>query len=344
MLFSLFVNFLVFLILLCCYAVLVECQASNVLPLYSQQQTTGQGTYYGYKSGGACTLDTLTTANNLPSWVAQSVAITQVQWFGSSTCGMCISLTPLTGTPITTPLVVFVNDLCPSCPTIGSLDFGQTVGGVWPISWIAVPCPVTTPISYFFQGSNAYYIKIQVRWTPLPVDSISVNGLTTTRTTDNFFVFSFGSPVTTLSVKTTLIDGQTYTENVNWISNGEVPSPTNFQFIIRNPATGTTPTATAAAVTSTMMTAAPSTTMMTPTMMTSMMSTTMMMTSATTSLGPVGSVGVTSQMASTMVGTNMASIVSIASRTASAVVSTPAVSVMPAVASYALSISRVVKN
>ena len=46
--------------------------------------------------------------------------------------------------------------------TSGSLDFGKTGDGRWKISSIAIPCPVVGNIRFKFQGSNPWYLKLQV--------------------------------------------------------------------------------------------------------------------------------------------------------------------------------------
>lgn len=47
---------------------------------------------------------------------------------------------------------------------LGDLDFAQDGDGRWDIEMMAVQCPVEqTNITYTFQGSHQYYIKLQVR-------------------------------------------------------------------------------------------------------------------------------------------------------------------------------------
>ena len=72
--------------------------------------------------------------------------------------------------PLTTQYVL-VSNLCPEC-LAGSLDQEINGDGRWTIQWYPVQCAVgTTPLVYSFQGSNAYYIKMQIsnhRWAALP--------------------------------------------------------------------------------------------------------------------------------------------------------------------------------
>ena len=55
-----------------------------------------------------------------------------------------------------------VGDLCPECGT-GALDQATYGDGRWTISWQPVQCNVgDSKFVYSFQGSNPYYLKMQV--------------------------------------------------------------------------------------------------------------------------------------------------------------------------------------
>lgn len=63
--------------------------------------------------------------------------------------------------PLTTQYVL-VSNLCPECKA-GDLDQEIAGDGRWKIEWHPVQCAVgSTPFVYSFQGSNPYYIKMQV--------------------------------------------------------------------------------------------------------------------------------------------------------------------------------------
>lgn len=63
--------------------------------------------------------------------------------------------------PLTTQYVL-VSNLCPECKT-GDLDQEKAGDGRWNIEWYPVQCAVgNTPFVYSFQGSNPYYIKMQI--------------------------------------------------------------------------------------------------------------------------------------------------------------------------------------
>ena len=55
-----------------------------------------------------------------------------------------------------------VGDLCPECQS-GDLDQATSGDGRWTISWYPVQCNVgSSNFIYSFQGSNPYYLKLQV--------------------------------------------------------------------------------------------------------------------------------------------------------------------------------------
>lgn len=59
-------------------------------------------------------------------------------------------------------MLTAVTDLCPECKP-GDLDQARAGDGRWQINWYPVQCNVTnTPFWYSFQGSNTWYIKMQV--------------------------------------------------------------------------------------------------------------------------------------------------------------------------------------
>jgi len=164
---------------------------SQITNLYSTRQS-GDGTYYGTTNGksGACSV------YPRPSFMngLTTVAINNPQWLGSATCGMCVQVTG-TGSgsganPVTGTFIAVVDDLCPECLT-GSLDIARNSDGRWGINWVAVDCPVKGGLTYFFQGSNPYYLKMQVGNHRVPVKAVQFqkNGkwYNGQRTSDNFW-------------------------------------------------------------------------------------------------------------------------------------------------------------
>ena len=89
---------------------------------------------------------------------------------------------------------VQVTNLCPECHT-GDLDQELNGDGRWLIEWEPVQCNVGyTSFVYSFQGSNGYYIKLQVANTRVPVRSVwwGARGKwwPMARTGDNYFQVS----------------------------------------------------------------------------------------------------------------------------------------------------------
>jgi hypothetical protein len=88
-----------------------------------------------------------------------------LQYSDSTPCGACIQLLSTgTGSGAAPPTlgVYLINNQCPECAS-GSLDFGLSGDGRWAITWMPVTCPISANIGYTFEGSNAYYTKMQVR-------------------------------------------------------------------------------------------------------------------------------------------------------------------------------------
>ncbi|CAK0762005.1 hypothetical protein CVIRNUC_002914 [Coccomyxa viridis] len=118
-------------------------------------------------------------------------------FYGSQTCGMCIAMhgtgpgSGLDPVPLTTQYVL-VSNLCPEC-LAGSLDQEINGDGRWTIEWYPVQCAVgTTPLVYSFQGSNAYYIKMQISNHRVPVQGVqwffSGTWYDMSRSGDNYFI------------------------------------------------------------------------------------------------------------------------------------------------------------
>lgn len=130
----------------------------------------GKATYYGATGGGACSYDP--SPNNL-----MVAAMNMPQYQNSQACGMCVEVTGPRAT-----IVVRIVDLCPECEN-GQLDLseqafamiGDKSAGKIPISWVAVPCQVTGPISFRFkEGSSQWWMGVQVRNSRLPIKRIEL--------------------------------------------------------------------------------------------------------------------------------------------------------------------------
>jgi len=202
----------------------------RIIDLFNKQQS-GDATYYGvYSNGGNCMLDPTPTAG---SGTSHSVAIATPFWYGSATCGMCISVSGngvgLGATPVTGTRTVFVNNQCPSCPVGGDLDFALSGDGVWDITWKAVACPVgSTKIQYVFkEGSSTFWLGLQARNTKYPVYKFEllVNNVWTAlpRQDFNYFVQSFSAGLAfPVKIRLTSALGHVVEDQINAVENGKI--------------------------------------------------------------------------------------------------------------------------
>lgn len=179
------------------------------LPLDPFATFSGDATTYSYTSGGACTRDPI-PASTLVG------AINQPQYYNSLLCGAYLSVTGPVGTA-----QVLIVDLCPGCAA-GDLDLDTaafqavtgTNDGRYPISWQLVSPPLAGPIGYRFQGSNSYYVKVQVINHRNPVYRIELatgvsSYIALPRTADGFFEYSSGSALGSLTLRVTDIYSNT---------------------------------------------------------------------------------------------------------------------------------------
>jgi len=196
-------------------------------------QQAGEGTYYGpANGGGACGYGT-----TFPDFVGRSkvqlVAINSKHYVGdnqSEGCGLCVSMYGGTGSganPISkTPFIAFVTDKCPGCAA-GDIDLNKAGDGRWKISWKSVACPIASTDKFFykFEGSNNWYIKVQVVNAKLPIKAVAITlnnkDYPLTRSADNFWLLSpipipLPSPPNnfSLKVKVTSSAGETVTDTI----------------------------------------------------------------------------------------------------------------------------------
>ncbi|KAL8564467.1 hypothetical protein ACOMHN_017609 [Nucella lapillus] len=137
----------------------------------------GDGTYYGPEGEGTCQIN----KDNLPPAARNSkylAALNAPQFRKSAACSMCFRVkgegTGLGSDPITGDFTVFIKDLCPECNE-GDVDLAIDGDGRWDIEIQAIQCPVNdTYIQYQFQGSNAFYLKLQVRNVRVPPHKVAV--------------------------------------------------------------------------------------------------------------------------------------------------------------------------
>jgi len=192
------------------------------LPFDPFERYSGDATTYSYTSGGACTRDPI-AAGTLVG------AINAPQYYGSILCGAYVSVTGPAGTA-----QVLIVDLCPGCAA-GDLDLDaaafQAITGAtdgrYPVTWRLVSPPLAGPIGYRFQGSNPYYVKVQVLQHRNPIYQIELDTgaggfVPLTRTADGFFQYSSSSPLGLLTLRVTDIYNNT-------LADSGIPIATNNQ-------------------------------------------------------------------------------------------------------------------
>lgn len=138
---------------------------------------TGKATTYGLESalGGSC------SARMAPYGVNASlfVAMNYDQYYESSSCSRCLSITGESGT-----VTAFVADLCYECG-YGNLDLNTAlwytvVGGdprISEISWYFTPCPDEQEKFCWKEGSNAQWFALQVPNSRDGIQAMEINGV-----------------------------------------------------------------------------------------------------------------------------------------------------------------------
>ncbi len=162
-------------------------QPPGTQPQIGQTQT-GEGTYYDATGAGACSYDP--SPDNL-----MVAAMNAPQWQSSAVCGTCVDVTGPKGT-----VNVRIVDLCPGCKS-GDLDLSEQAfvqiadkaQGRVKITWTPVACAVSSPIGLHFKdGSNAWWMAVQVRSSRLPISGIELqqgsNWVALQRQTYNYYV------------------------------------------------------------------------------------------------------------------------------------------------------------
>jgi len=183
----------------------------------------GDGTYYGATGAGACSFDP--SPNDL-----DVAAMNAPQYAGSAVCGECVFVTGPKGS-----VTLRIVDLCPECKS-GDLDMSQEAfakiadvsAGRVKITWHVVPCAVSGNVAYRFkEGSSQYWTAIQVRNSKLPIEKLEWEKqgawMNVARESYDYFVIASGVGTTNpFNVRITAIDGQTITDTLPGVLDGQV--------------------------------------------------------------------------------------------------------------------------
>ncbi|XP_059142652.1 expansin-YoaJ-like [Physella acuta] len=203
----------------------------DVLNLFNKNYK-GDGTYYGQGTGGTCQYSTPLPRAATDPKIKALVAINRPQFLNSLTCGMCLKVTGSGkgkgANPITGSFIVFVKDLCPECKE-GDVDLALNGDGRWDVTIQAVQCPVgASTIQYTFQGSNPWYLKLQIRNARIPITGVQVRRsnqwVTMTHSADGYWILSDGRqmPDGQFDIRLTAANGQDLYDAVPRIDNSNI--------------------------------------------------------------------------------------------------------------------------
>jgi expansin (peptidoglycan-binding protein) len=202
-----------------------------VLNLFHQTYS-GDGTYYGNTKEGTCSY-----GNNVPhagtdSKIWALAALNAPQFMGSLVCGLCVKITGsghgLGSNPINGQHIVFIKDLCPECKA-GDVDLALNGDGRWNIQIQAVQCPVgNTKIQYSFQGSNPWYVKVQIRNARIPITHVQLQRkgtwVTPSHTSDGYWLVGDSHEWQTgqIAIRMTAANGHVLEDTIPKLENDSV--------------------------------------------------------------------------------------------------------------------------
>jgi expansin (peptidoglycan-binding protein) len=250
---------------------------SAVAAVASAEYYEGDGTSYtlGDVSDGNCNF-----MSAIPTASTNYAALNNDQWDDLANCGRCAEVSCIDDqcTDQSTTAIVQILDRCPECSS-GDLDLSPTVfsniTGSDPsrlsIRWQFVDCPSPGTIEVCLKtGSNGYYVAVQPTNTLVGVESVTINGETTTMVDSAYYYLIESTSevdLTSVIVSITSIEGETVEGTYSLTAGACVD--TNQQFTTSSSSqtsssqTSTSTSTTTSAPTST--TATPTSTTATPT-------------------------------------------------------------------------------
>jgi expansin (peptidoglycan-binding protein) len=196
--------------------------SSSPPPVLGETQD-GIATYYDADGSGNCSFDR--------SADLDVAAMNAEQYAGSAACGQCVEVSGPKG-----KVTVRIVDQCPECKK-GHLDLSREAfakiaemsAGRVPITWKAVACDVSGPLSYRFkEGSSQWWTAIQVRNHSLPIAKLEwkKNGafVDVKRESYNYFVEPAGMGTGAITLRITASTGASVEDTISGIANGQVVS------------------------------------------------------------------------------------------------------------------------
>ncbi|KAG1686352.1 hypothetical protein DVH05_006656 [Phytophthora capsici] len=204
----------------------------------SAEYYEGDGTSYtlGDVSAGNCNF-----MSAIPTASTNYAALNNDQWDDLANCGRCAEVSCIDDqcTDQTTTAIVQILDRCPECSS-GDLDLSPTVfkniTGSDPsrltIRWRFVDCPNPGNIEVCLKsGSNGYYVAVQPTNTLVGVETVTINGESTTMVDSAYYYLVTSTSdvdLTSVQVSITSIEGETV-EGTYSLTAGECVD-TNQQF------------------------------------------------------------------------------------------------------------------
>ncbi|KAL3666387.1 hypothetical protein V7S43_008638 [Phytophthora oleae] len=204
----------------------------------SAEYYEGDGTSYtlGDVSSGNCNF-----MSAIPTASTNYAALNNDQWDDLANCGRCAEVSCIDDqcTDQTTTAIVQILDRCPECSS-GDLDLSPTVfkniTGSDPsrltIRWRFVDCPNPGNIEVCLKtGSNGYYVAVQPTNTLVGVETVTINGESTTMVDSAYYYLITSTSdvdLTSVQVSITSVEGETV-EGTYSLTAGECVD-TNQQF------------------------------------------------------------------------------------------------------------------
>lgn len=193
-------------------------------PCPPPERHVGGASFYDFADGsGNCSFP----ADPSDPYVA---AMNDADYAGSAACGRCAAVTGPAGT-----VTVRIVDRCPGCAP-GHLDLhpdafaklAPLADGRVDVSWTYVPCDVTGPVVYHFEGSSsAVWTSVQVRNHRTGIATFEVQGPDGTReiprADHNYFVDAEGMGDGPFAFRVTDVHGHVLEhEGIALMDDGEV--------------------------------------------------------------------------------------------------------------------------